>query len=206
MDLAAAEMIRASKEAYNYTYELSLRKTKDEGDLDQELASLTATRSDIRADIATYEAQIKTSEERALNQANAYAQQLMIEAESEAEANVALYQAQALDIRSLQSAAYPEILEYRYKQQILEKMKSSADKIPQIVDIGDETHDIDYVAIAQEMLGIQDRNLYTDDELAAFRKRAKEIEARVNARAEKIAEMAAIEAQALADLEVEDGA
>src|ERR687889_666838 len=46
----------------------------------------------------------------------------MVEAESEANANAALLEAQALDIRAVSSAAAPEILEYRFQQDVLERL------------------------------------------------------------------------------------
>ena len=91
MNLASAEMVLVAKEAYNYQYELDLRKKRDQGDLDKELAGLRETLSGIQAEVATYEAQINTAHEKEINKANAYASQLMIEAESEANANAALF-------------------------------------------------------------------------------------------------------------------
>jgi len=85
------------------------------GELRDELASLRETRSAISAEIATYQAQIDTARERETNRANASARERMIEAESTANANAALLEAQALDIRAVSSAAAPEILEYRFQ-------------------------------------------------------------------------------------------
>lgn len=188
MDLAAAEMVRVAKEAYTYEYELDLRKKKDEGDLDRELAGLRETLSGINADIATYAAQIETAREKEINRANAYASQLMIEAESEAQANVALYQAQALDIRAVQSAYYPEILEYRYQQQILEKIENAADKLPQIINLGDDkTNSVDFMRIAREMLGIEgEKALYSEADLVQMRGRLKEVSGRIRDRNQTI--------------------
>ena len=136
MDLAAPEMVRVAKEAYTYEYELRLRKEQDEGELRGELASLRETRSAISAEIATYQAQIDTARERETNRANASARERMVEAESTANANASLLEAQALDIRAVSSAAAPEILEYRFQQDVLEKLAGVADSLPQVVQIG----------------------------------------------------------------------
>lgn len=187
MDLAAAEMVRVAKEAYTYEYELDLRKKRDEGDLNKDLAGLRESLSEIAAEIATYKAQIETAYEKEINRANAYAQQLMVEAESGAEANAALLQAQALDIRALRSAEYPEILEYRYQQQILERISSLAHQLPQMVNIGaDADEDIDFMAVARQMLGITEKPLYSTDDLAAMRARRDEITRRIDERVSHI--------------------
>ncbi len=123
MDLAAPEMVRVAKEAYEY--ELRLRKEQDEGELRGELASLRETRSAISAEIAIYQAQIDTARERETNRANASARERMVEAESAANANASLLEAQALDIRAVSSAVAPEILEYRFQQDVLESWPGS---------------------------------------------------------------------------------
>jgi hypothetical protein len=119
MDLASPEMVRVAKEAYTYEYELKLRKEQDEGELTKELAALRETLSGTRAEIASFQARIDTAREKEINRANAYARQRLIEAESEAKANAALLEAQALDIRALSSAASPQILEYRFQLEVL---------------------------------------------------------------------------------------
>ncbi|HEY6689421.1 MAG TPA: hypothetical protein VI008_00125 [Rubrobacter sp.] len=123
MDLAAPEMVRVAKGAYTYEYELRLRKEQDEGELRGELASLRETLSAISAEIATYQAQIDTARERETNRANA--RERMVEAESEANANAALLEAQALDIRAVSSAAAPELLEYRFQQDVLDRLAAA---------------------------------------------------------------------------------
>ncbi|MCP4428186.1 MAG: SPFH domain-containing protein [Chloroflexi bacterium] len=188
MDLAAAEIVRVAKEAYNYQYELKLRKEQDEGELNKELAALKETLSEIKADIARYQAQITIAREKEVNRANAYARQLMVEAESEAKANAALLDAQALDIRAISSAYYPEILQYRYQQDVLAKVESVAENLPQIVNVGDGESRIDYMAIAQQMLGIEDTTLFSDEEIQNIRQRMKAIVARIRERAAEIDE------------------
>ncbi|MCB0213160.1 MAG: SPFH domain-containing protein, partial [Anaerolineae bacterium] len=187
MDLAAAEVIKVAKSAYTYQYELQLRKEQDEGDLNKELASLREQLSEIRAEIATYQAQIDTAKEKAVNRANAYAQQLLIEAESEAKANAALLEAQALDIKLLNSARYPEILEYRFRKETLNKLENVADKLPQLINIGpQESNEINFMAVARNMLGIQDIPLYTAEEIQHIRRKVDEVKSRIETRAKEI--------------------
>ncbi len=187
MDLAAAEVIRVAKEAYTYQYELNLRKEQDEGELNKELASLREHLSEIMAEVATYQAQIDTANEKAVNRANAYAQQLLIEAESEARANAALLEAQALDIKALNSARYPEILEYRFKQEKLDKLEAIADKLPQIINIGPSgENDVNFMAVARQMLGVKDVPLYTPEDLQSIHKKTNDITARIKARSQQI--------------------
>ena len=54
------------------------------------------TLSEIHADVARFQAQIDTAREKEANKANAHARQLLAETESEAKANAALLEAQAL--------------------------------------------------------------------------------------------------------------
>lgn len=187
MDLAAAEIIRVAKEAYTYEYELQLRKEQDEGELNKDLASLRQTLSEIRAEIATYQAQIDTAKEKAVNRANAYARQLLIEVESEARANAALLEAQALDIKALNSAQYPEILEYRFRQETLNKLEAIANKLPQVINIGPtDENDINFVGIARQMLGIKGAPLYTFEDMQSIREKQQEVIARIEERAKQI--------------------
>lgn len=190
MDLAAAEVIKVAKEAYTYEYELNLRKEQDEGELNKELASLRETLSEIKAEVATYQAQIDTAKEKAINRANAYAQQLLIEAESEAKANAALLEAQALDIRALNSARYPEILEYRFRQETLNKLEAVAEKLPQIINIGPaRENEVNFMTVARQMLGVKDTPLYTSENMRTIREKMNDIAARIRARSEQIHEL-----------------
>jgi hypothetical protein len=187
MDLAAAELVKAAKEAYTYEYELNLRKEQDEGELNKDLAGLRETLSEIRAEIATYQAQMNTAKEKAINRANAYARQLLIEAESEAKANAALLEAQALDIKALNSARYPEILEYRFRQEALNRIESVATKLPQIINIGpSDENTINFMAVARQMLDVKDTPLYTPEALQAIREKMNDIGARIKKRAGEI--------------------
>jgi regulator of protease activity HflC (stomatin/prohibitin superfamily) len=186
MDMAAGEIVRVAKEAYTYQYELQLRKQQDEGDLIKELGGLQEQLAGIKAEIASFQAQIDTAGEKERNRADAYARQLMVRAESEAAANTALLEAQALDIRAISSATYPEILEYRYRQNVLDRLGEVAGKLPQIVSIGPEAADIDYQKVARQMLGVDEEVLFSPEDLAQIRERVEAIQARVGERSEEI--------------------
>ncbi|GAA5052319.1 SPFH domain-containing protein [Thermocatellispora tengchongensis] len=188
MDLAAPEMVRVAKEAYTYEYELQLRKEQNEGDLTKELAGLQETLSAIHAEIAGYQAQMDTALERASHQAKAQAGQRLVEAESTAKANSALLEAQALDIRALSAAEAPEILDYRFQTDLLDKLEGVASRLPRVVQVGD-TADIDFLALARQLIGGKDAVLFTGEDMAAIRARTSEIKRRV---AEREAEIAAL--------------
>ncbi|HYO54077.1 SPFH domain-containing protein [Archangium sp.] len=192
MDLAAPEMVRVAKEAYTWQYELKLRKEQDEGDLNKELASLQEKLSAIRAEIATYQARIDTAREKEIHRANAYARQLLSEAESAAKANAALLEAQALDIRAVSSASYPEILQYRFQQDVLDRLEAVAGHLPQVIDIGVEADQrIDFLETARHMLGITDQALYSEADIQGIRGRTREIQARIQARDQQLQELVA---------------
>jgi regulator of protease activity HflC (stomatin/prohibitin superfamily) len=193
MDLAAPEMIRVAKEAYTYQYELQVRKEQDEGDLNRELAVLQEQLSAIRAEIATHQAQIDTAREKEVNRANAYASQLLSEAESAAKANAALLEAQALDIRAVSAAAFPEILQYRYQQDVLDRLEAVAEHLPQIVQAGGDERQIDYLETARRMLGIAEAPLYSPEEVRAIRERQEQITARIRSRGAQIKQLIADE-------------
>ncbi|TYB54186.1 SPFH domain-containing protein [Nonomuraea sp. PA05] len=197
MDLAAPEMVRVAKEAYTYEYELQLRKEQNEGDLVKELAGLQETLSAIQAEIAGYQARMDTALERASHQATAQARQRLVEAESTANANAALLEAQALDIRALSAAEAPEILDYRFQQDLLAKLESVATRLPQVVQVGEQT-DIDFLALAQQLVGGKDAVLFSAEDMAAIRGRLDEIATRVRGRENEIA---ALLQKAAADVE-----
>jgi regulator of protease activity HflC (stomatin/prohibitin superfamily) len=196
MDLAAPEMVRVAKEAYTYQYELRLRKEQDEGDLNKEMASLRETLSAISAEIATYQAQIDTARERETNRANARAKERMVEAESTANANAALLEAQALDIRAVSSAAAPEILEYRFQQDVLDRLESVAEKLPQVVQMGaaDGEDTVDFLKIARRMIGVGADSLFTDEDMQAIRDRMSDIQGRIETRAREIESLSTVNA------------
>lgn len=185
MDLAAPEMVRVAKEAYTYEYELQLRKEQNEGDLIKELAGLQETLSAIQAEIAGYQARMDTALERASHQAKAQAGQRLVEAESSANANAALLEAQALDIRALSAAEAPEILEHRFQKDMLDKLESVATSLPQVVQVGEHT-DIDYLALAQQLVGGKGAVLFSPEDMAAIRSRLSEIGKRVVGREAEI--------------------
>lgn len=194
-DLASPEMVRLAKEAYTYEYELSLRKEQDEGDLNKELASLNENLSGIKAEIANHQAQMDTALERETNRAKAQARQRFVEAESTANANAALLEAQALDIQAVSAAETPEILEYRYEQDILSKLESLAPHLPMLVSFGgdsDGQREIDYLATARQLLGAPEGGAgIPDSELARIRERADEIQQRITQREDEITDLLA---------------
>lgn len=194
MDLASPEMVRLAKEAYTYEYELDLKKQQTEGELNKELATLQESLSSIEADIATYQAQMDTSLERETNRAHAIARQRMVEAETTANANAAVLEAQALDIRAVASAGSPEILEYRFEQELLDRLAAMASQLPQVVRLseGDEPG-IDYLVLARQLVGRGEGGLFSPDELDAIRTQLPEIEARIDRRRGEVDEL--LEAQ-----------
>ncbi|WP_461014232.1 SPFH domain-containing protein [Streptomyces daliensis] len=202
MDLAAPEMVRVAKEAYTHEYALQLRKEQDEGDLSKELATRHETLSAIQADIAQHQAQMDTAVERETNRAEALARQRYVQAESEARANAALLEAQALDIRAVTAAEAPEILEYRYQQQVLDTLEGVADHLPRLVRIGGGGADggdsasgtsgaagVDFLALAREMVGERGGELFSEADMAASRERLTEVSRRI---AEREAEISAL--------------
>lgn len=192
MDLAAPEMVRVAKEAYTYQYELKLKKEQNEGDLNKELASLRETLSSIMAEVAAYQAQMDTARERETNRANTRARQRMVEAESEANANAALFEAQALDIRAVSASAAPEILEYRFQREVLDRLEKVADHLPQVVQIGaDGGHPVDFLSVARRMVGTGDEPLYTAEDMQRIRERVENIRTRIRERQAEIERLAA---------------
>ncbi|GHH62011.1 hypothetical protein GCM10017673_00300 [Streptosporangium violaceochromogenes] len=186
MDLAAPEMIRVAKEAYTYEYELQLRKEQNEGDLVKELAGLQEQLSAIQAEIAGYQARMDTALERASHQAKAQASQRLVEAESTAKANAALLEAQALDIRALSAAEAPEILEYRFQRDLLDRMGAVGAHLPLMVQVG-ETADLDLLALARQLVGSRETQLFSEADMAAIRERITEIGHRIGEREREIA-------------------
>lgn len=199
MDLAAPEMVRMAKDAYTHEYALQLRKEQDEGDLSKELATRQETLSAIQADIAQYQAQMDTAVERETNRAHALARQRYVQAESEAKANAALLEAQALDIRAVTAAEAPEILEYRYQQQVLDTLEEVADHLPRLVRIGgsdgaDGPAGVDFLALARELIGERGTELFSESDMAAVRSRLDEVSARIAEREGEISALREAEA------------
>lgn len=199
MDLAAPEMVRMAKDAYTHEYALQLRKEQDEGDLSKELATRQETLSAIQADIAQYQAQMDTAVERETNRAHALARQRYVQAESEAKANAALLEAQALDIRAVTAAEAPEILEYRYQQQVLDTLEEVADHLPRLVRIGgsdgaDGPAGVDFLALARELVGERGTELFSETDMAAVRSRLEEVSARIAEREHEISALREAEA------------
>ncbi|WP_340556116.1 SPFH domain-containing protein [Streptomyces sp. GSL17-111] len=191
MDLAAPETVRMAKEAYTHEYALMLRKEQDEGDLSRELATSHETLSAIHADIAQYQAQMDTAVERETNRAQALARQRYVQAESEAKANAALLEAQALDIRAVTAAEAPEILEYRYQQQILDALERIAEHLPRLVRIGgtgegDGAAGVDFLQLARELVGERGEELFSESDMTAMRGQLTAIGERITGREDEI--------------------
>ncbi|MCZ7413936.1 SPFH domain-containing protein [Streptomyces sp. WMMC897] len=190
MDLAAPEMVRMAKEAYTHEYALMLRKEQDEGDLTKELAASHETLSAIKAEIAQYQAQMDTAVERETNRAEALARQRYVQAESEAKANAALLEAQALDIRAVTAAEAPEILEYRYQQQVLDALERVAEHLPRLVRIGGtgdgDAAGVDFLRLARELVGEHGDELFSEGDMAAVRERLAEVGERIAARESEV--------------------
>ncbi len=145
------------------------------------------TLSAISAEIATYQAQMDTARERETNRANAHARQRMVEAESTAKANAALLEAQALDIRAVSVASAPEILEYRFQQEVLDRLGEVSESLPQVVQIGGNGENpIDFLATARRMVGSGDEALYTPEDMQKIRERMEDIQARIRDREKEL--------------------
>ncbi|MEH1122854.1 SPFH domain-containing protein [Micromonospora sp. CPCC 206061] len=196
MDLAAPEMVRVAKEAYTHEYALQLRKEQDEGDLTKELATLHEALTAIQAEIAQYQAQMDTAVERETNRAKALAAERYVMAESEARANAALLEAQALDIRAVSAAEAPEILEFRYQRAVLDTLEEVADHLPRLIRIGgsdDGAVGVDLLRLAQELVGERGVDLFTEADMAAVRTRLAELSQRIAEREADIRNLLAAE-------------
>ncbi|WP_203935204.1 SPFH domain-containing protein [Virgisporangium ochraceum] len=199
MDLAAPEMVRVAKDAYSHEYSLNLRKEQDEGDLVRELATLQETLSAIDADIAQYQAQMDTAVERETNRAEALARQRYVQAESEARANAALLEAQALDIRAVTAAQAPEILDFRYRREVLDRLAEIADHLPLLVRIGGQDGDgpagVNFLELARELIGERGTELFSDADMTAMRTRQADVSRRIAGRQDEVAALLAPERQ-----------
>src|SRR5690606_29764006 len=130
--------------------------------------------------------QMDTALERETNRANALARQRFVESESTANANAAMLEAQALDIQALSAALAPEILDYTYQQDVLTKLESLSQSLPQIVRVGGEGEGVDYLAIARDLVGGADGQLFSPEDMQAIASRRQEIAARVSSREDRI--------------------
>ena len=63
----------------------------------------------------------------------------------------------------MNSAFYHEILEYRYQLEILDRIESVADKLPQVINVGPAgDNQIDFMSIAKQMMGVDGRIVIHD--------------------------------------------
>jgi hypothetical protein len=104
------------------------------------------------------------------------ARQRFVESESTARANAALLEAQALDIRALSAALAPEILDYTFQQDMLTKLESLSHSLPQIVRVGAGDDPVDFLKVAQELIGRQDAQLFSEEDMEAIRGRRDDID------------------------------
>ena len=119
----------------------------------------------------------------------------MVEAETTANANAAVLEAQALDIRAVASARSPEILEYRFEQELLGRLAAMAPQLPQVVRLAEgDDPGIDFLVLARQLVGRGEGGLFSPDELDAIRTQLPEIEARIERRRLEVEEL--LEAQA----------
>ena len=95
-------------------------------------------------------------------------------------------EAQALDIRALSAALAPEILDYRYQQDKLEKMERLSGSLPQIVRVGEQSDGVDFLAIAGQLVGGHDEKLFSEEDMADIQSRKSDIAERVSARESEI--------------------
>jgi hypothetical protein len=118
----------------------------------------------------------------------------MVEAESTANANAALLEAQALDMRAVSGAAAPEILEYRFQQNVLDKLESVAERLPQVVQLGEnEGQTIDFLTIVRQMLGTGAEPLFTSEDMQKIRERVDDIQERIRGREQEIEDVVSAE-------------
>lgn len=107
MDLAAPEMVRVAKDAYTFEYELQLRKEQNEGDLNKELATLNETGSRRSRPTSLSTRHRWTPPWSATNRARLLAHQRASWRPSPNNANAALLQPSALDIRAVSGRRGP---------------------------------------------------------------------------------------------------
>src|SRR5690606_591667 len=70
---------------------------------------------------------------------------------------------------------------------LLDKLEAVADSLPQLVQIGDGDTAIDFLQVAQQLIGGADQVLFSEEDIAAIRVRLAEIEERIAAREPEIA-------------------
>lgn len=197
INLAKPEMLRVAQEAYSHRRAFLLQKERDEGELAGELAVKTEQLSVIRAESATFQAQIDTALERETHRANAVAQQLLRETESAARARAALAEAQSIDIRAASAAASPEALRYRYRREVLRRLEQIAERLPQMVIVGDDADtQINILATARRMLGVAEERVFDEAALTAMRSKRAALAARIQERNKKLRALGQEEAPA----------
>jgi hypothetical protein len=73
---------------------------------------------------------------------------------------------------------------------VLNKVSAVANKLPQVVNLGSsDENSINFMEVARQMMGVEDKPLYTPEQLRAIRARAKEIMARIKERMAQLDEL-----------------
>ena len=96
---------------------------------------------------------------------------------------------QQADVILYDDLVAPEILDYRYQQDMLDKMEGVSGSLPQIVRVGGESEGVDYLQIARQLVGGQSSQLFSADDMEAIRARQADIAERVAERESEIAEL-----------------
>ena len=68
-------------------------------------------------------------------------------------------------------------------------MEAVSDSLPQIVRVGEESEGVDYLQIARQLVGGQDQQLFTSEDMAAIRSRQSDIAERVSSRESEIEDL-----------------
>jgi hypothetical protein len=78
-------------------------------------------------------------------------------------------------------------LEYRFQQDVLERLAGVADRLPQVIQIGkDGSEALDFLEISRRMIGTGGEPLFTEEDMQAIRDRMEEIQARIRERTREI--------------------
>src|SRR4028118_1037468 len=97
-------------------------------------------------------------------------------------------------MRAVSGVAAPEILEYRFQQDVLDKLESVAERLPQVVQLGENgAQPIDFLAIARQMIGTGGEPLFTSGDMQKIRERVEEIQERIRVREQEIEDVVSAE-------------
>jgi DNA repair ATPase RecN len=91
-------------------------------------------------------------------------------------------------------AGAPEILEYRFQKDVLDRLESVAGRLPQVVQIGEDgDQTLNFLAIARQMIGTSGESLYTPEDMQAIRERMGDIQDRIKERETEIEDLISVE-------------